>query len=245
MTTELILYGGLILLFSSFMKGVTGFGTALFAMPLLTAFFFMPEEARPIIVSINLMLNMFILVTERNFTFENFKALSPLVISGFIFAVLSGFVLTYVDFRVFSILLGSLLILTALNKLLNLNFTIKHYRPLFIPMGSLGGILNTLIGAGGVPVLIFLSNTPLKKEEFRTSLMLFFFALNVGSVISLTSFGAYPVSSLSYIAIYLPFVVIGSILGMKAVTRINNRIFQKVVAVLLLIMGLDSLFNLL
>lgn len=245
MTFELVFYGGLILLFSSFMKGITGFGTALFALPLLTAFFFGPEEARPIIVSINLLLNFFILFKEGNFTYDKFKTLAPLVLSGFIFAVLSGFVLTYVDFRLFSILLGGLLLLTALNKLLNLNYTIHRYRPLFIPVGALGGILNTLIGAGGVPVLIFLSNTPLKKEAFRTSIMLFFFALNTGSIISFVIFGAYPVSSLSYIAVYFPFVIAGSLLGIKAVSHINNTLFQRIVAVLLLIMGLDSLFNLL
>ena len=245
MTLELLIYGGLILLFSSFMKGVTGFGTALFAMPLLTTFFLAPEVARPIIVSINLMLNFFILFKEKNFTFANFKALSPLVISGFVFAVGSGFVLAYVDFRLFSIILGSLLILTALNKLLNLNFTIENYKPLFLPMGSLGGILNTLIGAGGVPVLIFLSNTPLRKSEFRTSLMLFFFALNTGSILSFIIFGSYPVSTLSYVAAYIPFVILGSLLGMRAVSHINNRVFQKVVATLLLIMGFDSLFNIL
>ncbi|MFP4078245.1 MAG: sulfite exporter TauE/SafE family protein [Candidatus Izemoplasmataceae bacterium] len=245
MTFELVLYGGIIMLFSAFMKGITGFGTALFAMPLLTAFFFAPEEARPVIVSINLMLNFFILFKERNFTYENFRALAPLVISGFVFAVLSGFVLSYVDFRLFSILLGSLLILTALNKLLNLNFTIQRYKRFFLPIGTLGGILNTLIGAGGVPVLIFLSNTPLKKEAFRTSLLLFFFAINTGAIISFVAFDNYPVSSLSYIALFFPFVMVGSILGMKAVSRINNTLFQRIVAVLLLFMGLDSLFNIL
>ncbi|MFW6299067.1 MAG: sulfite exporter TauE/SafE family protein [Bacillota bacterium] len=245
MTFELVFYGGLILLFSSFMKGITGFGTALFAMPLLTAFFFEPEVSRPIIVSINLLLNFFILFKEKNFTLENFRALAPLVVSGFLFAVLSGFVLSYVDFRLFSILLGSLLILTALNKLLNLNFTIRRYRPFFLPIGSLGGILNTLVGAGGVPVLIFLSNTPLKKDAFRTSLLLFFFAINSGAIISFVVFEQYPAATLSYIALFLPFVIVGSLLGMKAVSRINNTLFQRLVAVLLLIMGLDSLFNIL
>ena len=75
--------------------------------------------------------------------------------------------------------------------------------------------------------------------------MLFFFALNTGSILSFIIFGSYPVSTLSYVAAYIPFVILGSLLGMRAVSHINNRVFQKVVATLLLIMGFDSLFNIL
>ena len=245
MTPEIIMLGGLILLFSSIMKGIAGFGTALFAMPLLTAFFFSPAEARPIIVSINLLLNFFILVKEKNFTLKNFTDLSPLILSGFVFAVATGFFLGYVDARIFNIIFGSLLVFTALNKVIGFNFSIKRYKPYFIPVGSLGGILNTLIGAGGVPVLIFFSNTPLKKESFRLNILLYFFAINVGAITSFLIFDDYPLQALGYTAIFTPFVILGSLIGMRALGRINNAHFQRLVAVLLLVMGLDSLLNIL
>ncbi|MFH5881782.1 sulfite exporter TauE/SafE family protein [Liberiplasma polymorphum] len=244
MTLDIILIIGTILLLSSFIKGVTGFGTALFAMPILTTFYLSPEEARPLIVTINLLLNVYILTSEKKLNIQELKPLSSLVIAGFIAALLSGFILASMNPFVFNLLLGSLLIFTAINKLFQLNFNIKHPKRYYIPMGSIGGILNTLIGAGGVPVLIFLSNTKLKKEEFRLSILLFFFTMNVGSILAFIINQTYPLTTLYSVLMVLPFVVIGAFLGMKAVPHLNDKIFQRVVSVLLLLMGINSIINL-
>lgn len=243
LTIYVVITISVIILFSSIIKGITGFGTALFALPILTMLFLTPLEARPVIVSLNLMLNVFILLKERKLTFSNFNPIKLLVIPGFIAALLAGFFLPKMDLQLFSILLGILLILTAVNKLLNLEFTIKHYERYYIPMGILGGVLNTLIGAGGVPVLIFLSNTDMEKNRYRMTLLLFFFALNVGSIASFILNDAYPFNALILVSFLIPTAIIGSLIGMKVVHKINNQLFTKIVAVMLLIMGIDSVFN--
>ncbi len=239
------LFGGLIMLFSAYIKGISGFGTAIFAVPLLTAFIFLPAETRVIVVTLNLVLNVFILTKENALTKENLLKIKWLLIPGFIFAFLSGFVLMTFDDRLFTIILGVLLVITAVNKVFDFPYKIRHVKRYYPLVGSLSGILNTLIGVGGIPVLIFLSNAKVKKAAFRHTLMLFFLGINLGSVLTFMVNRAYSQTIILHSLMFIPFILLGSLLGMKTSTHINNTNFNRVVAVLLLIMGLSSMFNIL
>lgn len=242
---ELILLGGLVMLLSAFIKGISGFGTAIFAVPLLIAFFFLPQEARVIVVSLNLVLNIFILTKENAITKENFLEIKTLIIPGFIFAILTGFFLGSIDDTLFRIVLGNLLLLTGINKLFNFPYKVHNIKRYFPTIGALSGILNTLIGLGGIPVLIYLSNTAIEKKEFRNTLMIFFLFINIGSVLTFIINDAYTLQLVMYSAAYIPFIIGGSLIGMALVKHINNVNFNRIIAVLLLIMGISNLFNIL
>lgn len=245
MTLEVTLIIGIIILLSSIIKGITGFGTALFAMPLITLFFLSPLEARPLIVTINLSLNIFILIKEKKLNKEAIAPIKTLFLSGFIAAILGGFFLSSMSDYLFNALLGSLLIFTAINKLFNLNFIIKGYERFYVFIGSIGGLLNTLIGAGGVPVLIYLSNTDLKKDHFRLSILLYFFAMNVGSLLAFLMNNTYSQSIFFTSLSIIPFALFGGFIGLKVIPYINNVLFSRIVSVLLLLMGLNSLLSIL
>ncbi|MFP4286415.1 MAG: sulfite exporter TauE/SafE family protein [Candidatus Izemoplasmataceae bacterium] len=245
MTLEVTLIIGTIILFSSFIKGVTGFGTALFAMPLITLFYLTPLEARPLIVTINLALNIFILLKEKKLNKASIAPIKTLFLSGFIAAILSGFVLSSMNDFLFNLLLGTLLIFTSINKLFNLNFVIRAYERFYLLIGSLGGLLNTLIGAGGVPVLIYLSNTELKKDHFRISILLYFFAMNIGSLLAFLINDTYSIDIFYTSLSIIPFALIGGFVGLRTIPLINNQLFGRIVSVLLLLMGVNSLLSIL
>ncbi len=195
------------------------------------------------VVTLNLLLNFFILFSENRLTKANANQMKGLMLPGFIFALVSGFFLVQVDDRLFTVTLGILLIVTALNKLFKIPFSIHHPGRYFIPVGSLSGVLNTLVGVGGVPVLIFLSNTAYQKNDFRKTIMLFFLAINTGSVLTFMIQGAYTQSILIQTLSMIPFVLLGSFTGMKIAGYINNLRFNQLIALLLLIMGVANLFN--
>ncbi len=242
---DIILIGGLIMFFSAFIKGISGFGTAIFAVPLLIAFVFLPTETRVIVVSLNLVLNIFILSKEHSLTKANIIDLKALIIPGFIFAILAGWFLGSIDDTLFKIILGNLLILTAVNKFFDFPYKVRNIKKYFPTIGALSGIFNTLIGLGGIPVLIYLSNTTIEKKAFRTTLMLFFLFINTGSVLTFMIHRAYSLELIIYILSFIPFIVLGSLMGMTLVKRINNVNFNRIVALLLLIMGISNLFNIL
>ena len=243
MPIELIILSAAVLFLAAFTKGVTGFGSSLIAIPILAAFVLVPEDARALVVTVNLILNIYILMSAKKLSFSALKPFSWLIISVLVASLLSGFLLPSFDHQAFNIVLGLLLVLTALNNLLNIQFKIEHPKRYFIPIGLLGGALNTLIGAGSVPVLIFLANTKLKKDDFRIAILFFLMILNSGSLISFVITGEYSFNILFMALISMPVVILGSFLGIKSQHKVNEVTFKRVIAVILLVMGLNGLFG--
>ncbi len=245
MTIEVFILVAAVLLISAFIKGVTGFGTSLIAIPILIFFVMEPGEARALIVSINLFLNMYILLSARKLTYAHAKPYLLLIISVFIAALISGFLLGRMTAELFQILMGILLLFTAINRFFEVRFHIKNPKRYFVPLGLVGGTLNTLIGAGSVPVLIFLGNTDLKKSEFRVTVSLFLLILNGGSLISFLISGSYSAQIATWALIFFPIMIIGTYLGIKSQHQFNERTFSKVIAVMLFIIGINSIFGIL
>jgi uncharacterized membrane protein YfcA len=240
-----ILYGGILLILSvaAFVKGIVGFGSSLIAIPLIAAYFLSPTETRVLVVTINLMLNIYLFIKADTFNLEGFKTFLPLIVSVLVASILSGFILERFDSNAFNLTLGILLIIAALNQLLGLKVTIKHPKRYFIPVGLLGGALNTLIGAGSIPILIFLGFSNLKKEDFRTTIILFLMILNSSSILSFTVSGFYPISMLLVALSMIPFLLLASYLGILSKNRINETFFQKFVALFILAIGLNTIFT--
>lgn len=233
----------IIMAIAAFVKGIIGFGSSLIAIPLISAFVLAPEDTRAIVVTINLMLNLYLLIRADTLNLAGIKTFLPLIASVFVASLVSGFFLTNFNNDVFNIVLGLLLILTALNKLFNLSFVIPHPKRYFIPVGLLGGALNTLVGAGSVPVLIFLGNTDLKKDDFRTTIILFLLVLNIGSLGSFMINGAYDYTLLLIALGIMPVLLIASNLGIASKNKINDALFQTIISLFLLFIGLNSIFG--
>ncbi len=235
----------IVLLVSAMIKGVSGFGTSLIAIPSLIALGVMgPADARALIVSINLVLNMIILISARKLTFEHARPYMLLIVSVFVAALLAGFLLPRVTADIFHVLMGVLLILTAINRFFDVRFTIEHPKRYFVPLGFVGGTLNTLIGAGSVPVLIFLANSKTKKTDFRVTVSLFLLILNAGSLISFLLAGTYSSDIALLGVVFAPVMIFGTFIGIRFQHHVNEQLFKKIVAVLLFVIGINGILNL-
>ncbi len=243
MTIPVFLGIAAIMMIAAFVKGVSGFGSSLIAIPLIAAFFLLPQETRVLVVTINLCLNVFMLVQARSFNKEAFKTFLPLIVSVILASLISGVFLDRFEERMFTVVLSVLLIFTALNKLFKLSWVIRHASRYFVPVGLLGGALNTLLGAGSVPVLIYLGNSDLKKDDFRVTIVLFLFILNSSSLLSFVLNEQYPLPLVWLSLSLLPMVLVGNALGMKMQGRINDRSFDVLISVFLLVMGFNGLFG--
>ena len=229
---------------AAYVKGIIGFGSSLIAIPLISAFLLPPSDTRAIVVTINLMLNLYLFIRADTFNMDGIKTFIPLIASVLVASILGGFFLGSFDNQAFNVVLGSLLIVTALNKLLNLSVSIQHPKRYFIPVGLLGGALNTLVGAGSVPVLIFLGFTNLNKEDFRTTIILFLLVLNIGSLSSFMLNQVYDYRLLAVALIIMPVLLIVSQLGIRSKESINDALFQKLVSIFILIIGINTIFQL-
>lgn len=243
MEIEIIIFVGILLFSSAYIKGITGFGTSLIAIPLLVAFVLEPAEARALIVSINIILNLYILFSSRQLTFSDYKPYTMLIISVFVAAIASVVLLGSLTSEAFGIMLGILLLITAINRFFNIKFNIKNPKRYFIPLGLVGGTLNTLLGAGSVPVLIFLGNTNIKKSDFRLTVSLFLLILNTGSLISFVISNTFNTTIALWALLFTPIMFLGTFFGIKSQHIFNEKVFSKLVAILLFVIGINSIFG--
>ena len=233
----------LIFMFSAFLKGWSGFGTNLIAIPALVMLNYEFKEAVIIVITLNLFLNIAILIENKKFNIKSLDNIRMLVIFGIIFNFVGVYFLHSVDPNILKIITGSLIILTVINKALNLKFKITNKEKYYIPAGILSGIFNGIAGLGGLPVLILLSNSDMEKDDFRTTLVSYFLVMNIVAIIGYSATGLYTTFIFTNIGIILVFGLAAAMFGIYLSRRVSDKLFQKAFLVVLLFMGLSLIYN--
>ncbi|HAS90237.1 MAG TPA: sulfite exporter TauE/SafE family protein [Desulfovibrio sp.] len=225
---------------AGFVQGLTGFGAALVAMPLM-AFIIDIKLAVPICTLCGLFINI-------NMTLKLRKSLDwakiiPLIagcIPGSIFGTL---VLKEVNGYYIRLFLGILVTAfsgySLLAKPVRLNLNNKWgYLP-----GFLTGAIGSAVSAGGPPSIIYTSIQGWSKESIKATLVSFFLFSGTmaasGHLISgLTTFYAFKI----FLASALP-IFVGTNLGNSLSTHISDNFYRRIVMLLLVIMGLMLIFQ--
>ena len=197
----------LVVMFSAFLKGWSGFGTNLISIPILVLLNYEFKEAVIIVITLNLFLNTAILIENKKFNLRSLEHIKVLVIFGVIFNFVGIYFLKNFDPNILKIITGSLILLTAINKAISLKFKVVNKEKYYIPVGILSGIFNGIAGLGGLPVLLLLSNSDMKKDEFRTTLVSYFLVMNVVAIIGYITHEVYTGFILTNISIIVLFGV--------------------------------------
>ncbi len=166
-----------------------------------------------------------------------------MVIFGVIFNFVGVYFLKNFDPNILKIITGSLIIFTAVNKYFSLKFKVVNKEKYYIPVGILSGIFNGIAGLGGLPVLILLSNSDMKKDEFRTTLVSYFLVMNIVAIIGFATNGLYTTYIFTNIGIILVFGIAAAMFGIYLSRRVSDRIFQKAFVVILIVMGASLIYN--
>jgi len=239
MTTEMILILILVFAVSALLKGWAGFGTNLLALPLLLLLGYVKTEAVPIVMSVNVVLNIVILFENKKFRFSAFRDIWIMVLAGGIFTFIGNFYLQESSEEFIRILVGVVLILFVLNKIFHQTFVIKHKERYFILVGMLSGALNGLAGLGGLPALILLSNSGMKRDRFKATLVLYFLMMNIFVVISSYVNGYFTSFVLINIGYALPAAVALTLVGVYLSRRVSEKWFQRSMLVVLFALGVN------
>lgn len=151
----------------AFIFGVTGFGAALFTIPLATH-----------LVSLPFALAMFALLDctsawrigladPKSTVMGELKRMLPLVVAG---TVLGMTLLVNLPREASMGALGVFVLVVAVSNLAQAGEVRKVGQAWAYPAGFTGGITSTLFGAGGPPYAIYLSRRGLSKEQYRSTL---------------------------------------------------------------------------
>jgi uncharacterized membrane protein YfcA len=244
MTLELALIIIVVFTISTLLKGWSGFGTNLIAIPVLAIYLgYEYVEAVVIVISVNLFVNITMLIENKKFNIKSLENIKVLVIFGLIFHIVGVILLKGLDPNILKIVSGSLIILTVINKGSKLKFTLKNKEKYYIPVGIFSGLFNGMAGLGGLPVLLLLSNSDMDKEDFKTTLVSYFLIMNVIAVITYSLGGFYTSYIFQNIGIVVLFAIAGAMIGVYLSRRVSDKGFQTGLLFVLFFMGASMIYN--
>lgn len=234
---EIILLAGFLVALGHFIKGFSGFASALFAIPLL-ALFLDIRFVVPVFLLFDFISGIILTIQNRKFI-DRKEAL--LLLAGLMIGTSIGtYFLVSFGNEVLKRVFGIFVILFALKILIEKSEGVKRQvSRIWAPVsGFLGGCVGGMFGLNGPPMVLYLAHQLKDKQAFRATLYSVFFVDACYRLI-LYSFNKLITIEVIKFALYLtPFLLIGLFLGSKLHTKINERVFKKVIALILVITGI-------
>lgn len=228
--------GFISILLASIIQGITGFGFALIAVPLLSLFIPELRNITPIIVIYSLLTNVIIVYKSRRYI--DLKKIIPLIIFGIIATPIGTYILLYVNVSTLKIIIGLIITITAFAMLKNFKIKIKNQGISYGIVGLLSGFLNCSTGLSGPPVVLFLTNQNTDKDVFRANLTFYGIATNIFAIILFIAEGIINISVINFTILYLPALIIGVFSGIILSAKINETLFKKLIIYLITCLGL-------
>lgn len=237
---EIVIIASLIVIMGKTIKGLTGFASSPIIVPLLTLFLDL-KFVVPVVATITFFsgLIMFIL-TRKHIKKDEFLLVLIFVIIG---SFIGSQILAYFDSNILKKILGVTIILYALKMLLSQNISLnKNLKKFWGALaGFIGGIFGGLFDVNGPPIVIYMSHK-LSKKPFRATITAIFFVDVIWRNILYTLNGVATLESLKFALYLLPALTIGILLGSKLQVNINEALFKRIVAIILLITGILLIF---
>ena len=235
MTPDTYLAAFFILLSAYFLRGITGFGSGLIAIPLLAHFL-------PLTFVVPLMLVLdFVasIVLSRHMhlqvRWDEIRFLLPTTIVGIL---IGSFMLVNLPREPLLVGLGLFVIFFGLRYLFNVHSEKPISRWWSVPTGLSGGLIGAMFGTGGPPYVVYLSHRLHDKTQLRGTLSGLFMLDGALRVITFLFFGLLLQDDMfiSFL-MALPLMGLGLYLGNKVHLGITHRQQLAIIGGLLLLSG--------
>lgn len=235
-------YIALIGLSAGMVKGYSGFGSSLVAIPLLRLLYGEITVAHvAMLTAFSLILNTLLLFENKGFHPDSLKRVWLIPVFGVIFTFVGIQVLFNVNGEVLGYIAGVLILVAIINKAFGLKFRL-HDTPLTrMIVGSLSGIGNGIASIDGPPVVIYLTSINAPKVQFKNVLAAHFLVMGVVAIMIHILAGSFTKEGLIITGFMLVFTIMGLMIGMFFSNRSNEVIFQRVILVIMFALAL-SLF---
>ncbi len=209
--------------FSSFVRGVAGFGLSLTLAPILLLII----EPTPVVI-INLFLAIFsnIVVLSLSFKKVRFKPLLPMIISSAFGIPVGAWIIHIVSQQTLKILISGVTIVFAILLSVGFGRTFARERLFSGISGFFSGVLTSSTSLGGPPVVLFMHSQKWEKEIIHPSLAVFFTFTNSWSLVALSISGLVNGKTAMSALSLAPALLIGTGMGILVFRRINSRYFR-------------------
>jgi len=237
--STIVILAGVIVFAGHLVKGVSGFGSALFAVPLLL-----------LILDIKLVTPVFLLFDFTSGVLlvgSNWRSIDRrlllLLVSGMLIGTGIGtWMLLSFSHEILKRILGILVTGWALVMLFDKEpDSVSSGRPLgtaLAPLsGFLGGTLGAMFSVNGPPIIIYLSQVLKEKQAFRATLYGVFFADACYKMVLFTANRLLNTEVFRFALLMAPFLVAGVAAGSWLQRFLDQKVFRRVVAGILTVTG--------
>lgn len=234
---SLYLYVAAVLLLAYYIRGISGFGSGLIAVPLLAL-------TQPLTFVVPLILltdfTASLVLGGPNFRLIAKDELRRVLPPGLIGVVVGTFLLVSLPQTPMLIALGSVVIVFALRNLLHSGREPKPVATWWAwPAGLSGGTVSALFGTGGPPYVIYLTHRLFDKGVLRATFSGLFFIEGLARIVSFGGTGLFTAAHLSAYFLALPVSLLALWLGSHTHSRLSNARMLKLIGAILLLAGVS------
>lgn len=232
---SLVVFGGFAI------RGVTGFGSILFTLPLLVLW--LPvKQVVPLLAVLSLANGAWLAWRARSRA--DLREFGWLMAGG-VPGVAAGLLLFHSSpDRALRQALGGCIALVGIWLYRRGGVSEKEWpRPAGLGAGLVSGVLGGLFGLSGPPPVVYLSARPLAADQFRATLLLFLLAVDLARGAGYAVYGAADATLWLTGLALLPASVLGSWCGERLHQRLPEDTFRRLTAALLVVMGLVLVVN--
>ncbi|MDD3813586.1 MAG: sulfite exporter TauE/SafE family protein [Desulfocapsaceae bacterium] len=224
----------LIFLLAGFVQGMTGFGSALVAMPLLSLCIDV-KSAVPLCTLNSVVITTFLALKLKKHLDR--KKIFPLCVAAIPGMFVGVTLLKEVSSENLSIGLGVLLVAYACYNLL-IKIKQRKLHPIWSYLaGFSSGAIGAAFSAGGPPTIIYATLNDWDKDEIKATLSGFFLFNSYLNATAHAVSGLTTVSVLSSFIYSAPFVLLGTFLGSFCYGRVDKSVYLRVIFAFLILMG--------
>lgn len=225
---------------AAFVQGVSGFGFALVAMPILSGLTSI-QTAAPLVALTTLTNNLILCIYYRQ-SFDRTVVTNLLL--GSVLGIPIGFLaLDYIPTALMLIVLGVIIVTYSLYSLVSPVVPVLKSKLWAYGAGFLSGILLGSFNLPGPPIILYGSSQRWSQEKFKGNLTSFFW---VSVAIVVVGHGFQNRISEEIIRQFLmaiPGFILGLFLGVVLAKKFDPNIFRKVITILLSIIGVRLIIS--
>jgi uncharacterized membrane protein YfcA len=221
-------------------QGLSGFGSALLAMPLLTIFIDV-KVAVPLCI-----LNSFLITSYLSFKLKNYmemKKILPLLAGSLPGIYIGISFLKSMDAELIKILLGLMIVSYCLYTLIFQPAPRKIHSVWAYIAGFATGFIGSAFSAGGPPTIIYTTLTGWTKNHIKATMTGFFFIGNIIIIIGHAASGITNALVLKYMLISSGFVLLGVYIGSLIYDRTDTRSYLNIILITLTALGIMMIIS--
>ena len=229
----------LIIFVAHIIKGLSGFGSGLIAVPLLA--FFLPITF--IVPVLGLLSYGGTVIQSLSLRKQvAWRIILPLVPFSFLGIFIAIWLLSTVDARILVFCLGAFVLLYSIYSLLPFD-NLKPGKHWVVFSGGFGGLVGALFGTGGPFYVVYLKTQNLNKSQFRATIASIFLIDGGARIFGYTSSGLYTPQVLTLVAVLFPVLLLGMYVGHHLHIKINQQHFNQIISIMLMISGIVLMFK--